>query len=61
MRIKWIPMQVTQQSNIRAGHPRFARPPMPQPKPAAERVSFRAEPEGLSREELRKIVLEMIG
>jgi hypothetical protein len=52
-------MQVTHQLDIRAGHPRYARPPLPQPRP--ERPSFRPEPEGLSREELRKIVLDMIG
>ena len=54
-------MQVTEQMNFRAGQPRRPFPPLARPMPSAERPSFRSEPEGLSREELRKIVLEMIG
>jgi hypothetical protein len=54
-------MQVTEQMNVRAGSPRFTRPPVSQPTRMVERPSFRCEPEGLSREELQKIVLEMLG
>jgi hypothetical protein len=54
-------MQVTEQMNAHADRPRFAFPPIHQPSPGLERPTFRPEPEGLSREELQKLVLEMLG
>jgi hypothetical protein len=57
----WIHMQVTEQLNLRADRPRFDHPPIVRPRPACEAPSFRPESEGLSREELRQIVLDLIG
>jgi hypothetical protein len=54
-------MQVTEQMNVRAARPRLPFPPMNRPTPAFERPAFASEPEGLSREELQKLVLEMLG
>jgi hypothetical protein len=54
-------MQVIQHSNIRADRPRHASPPVIRPILPSKKSSFRPEPEGLSREELRKIVLDQLG
>lgn len=54
-------MQVTEQMNVRAARPHLVRPPIAQSIPNLERPTFRPEPEGLSREELQELVLEMLG
>lgn len=54
-------MQVTEQLNLRADRPRLSFQPFAKPVPAFERPAFTPEPEGLSREELQKLVLEMLG
>lgn len=54
-------MQVTEQLNVRADRPRLPFPHIVRSDRIVERPNFRPEPEGLSREELQKIVLDMIG